>query len=67
MADIVNLRRFRKAKARQDKERQADENRRAHGLTKQQKTDAQRTQDEAKRHVDGHRLEDETDNDQRGE
>ena len=61
MADIVNLRRFRKAKARAEKEKSAEANRQLHGLTRDAKADAKRVQDEAKRHVDGHRLDNETD------
>lgn len=58
MADIVNLRRFRKTKARADKAENAEQNRHLHGLTKAAKAKAKRLQDDNKRHMDGHRLED---------
>lgn len=64
MADIVNLRRFRKAKARTDKAEAAERNRQQHGLTKEAKKDAKRLQDEAKRLLDGHLLGNETDEDE---
>ena len=38
MADIINLRQKRKAKARTSKERDAQDNRTRHGLTKAQKS-----------------------------
>ena len=38
MADIVNLRQFRKNKAREDKADKAEENRNRHGVTKADKT-----------------------------
>ena len=50
MADIINLRRARKHKARADKERQADANRKKHGLTMHEKQSAKH-----ERFVDGHR------------
>lgn len=42
MGDVINLNRFRKKKAREEKERRADTNRRLHGRTK-----AERARDEA--------------------
>lgn len=63
MADIVNLRRFRKAKLRADKAEEAAQNRVTHGLTKDEKADAKREQADAKAKIDGHRLENETDSD----
>ena len=36
-ADIVNLRQFRKQKARSEKEKQAEQNRLSHGRTKTEK------------------------------
>ena len=57
MADIVNLRSVRKRKAREEKARQADENRALHGTTKAQKL-AQRTErDREAAALDGHRRE----------
>ena len=47
MADVVNLRQFRKQKARSDREAQAEQNRALHGRTKAEKQ--QSDQDEARR------------------
>ncbi len=38
MGDVVNLRQFKKTKARSDKERQAEQNRISHGRTKAEKS-----------------------------
>jgi hypothetical protein len=56
MAEIVNLRRARKAKARDEKEKAADANRVLHGTPKNMRdlAKAQRAKDD--RNVDGHRL-----------
>ena len=56
MAEIVNLRRFKKQQQRTDKQREADANRRAHGRTKAEKqlTDTERAK--ATQHLDGHQL-----------
>nr|WP_273501776.1 DUF4169 family protein [Paracoccus sphaerophysae] len=58
MAEITNLTRFRKARARAAKRRQGDENAALFGRTKAQKTaeDADRTR--AARTLDQHRRED---------
>lgn len=58
MAEITNLTRFRKARARADKRRQGDENAALFGRTKAQKAaeDAARTR--AARTLDQHRRED---------
>ena len=56
-ADIVNLRRARKAKTRTDRDRQAAENRVAFGRTKLEKTQAKADEDRAVRTLDGHRRE----------
>lgn len=56
-ADIVNLKRVRKAKARAAHDREAEANRRLHGMTKAERD---RLADEKRRsdaHVEGHRLE----------
>lgn len=57
MAEIVNLRRARKDKARRERENEADANRRRFGRTTSQKAadkqDAERTQ----RALDGKRIE----------
>ena len=63
MAEIINFRRAKKAKARADKEREAEQNRITHGRTKAEKAEARRLQEEAERKVDGHRLDDETNDD----
>lgn len=57
MGEVVNLNKFRKAKAKAEHVKQADVNRRLHGRTK-----AERIQDEVHkqqftRHLDGARLE----------
>lgn len=59
-ADIVNLRKARKAKRRTDKEATADANRVRFGRSaaERKKTDAD--QERERSHIDGHRL-DETD------
>jgi hypothetical protein len=56
MAEIVNLRRVRKQRMREDAEAQAQQNRIAFGRTKaeRQSTDAER--DKAARDLEGHRL-----------
>jgi hypothetical protein len=56
-AEIVNLRRARKAKARTAKEREAEANRIAFGRTRAEKlaTDAERVR--AERAIDSHRRE----------
>jgi len=56
MGEIVNLRQFRKQKARAEAEKTAEQNRVSFGRTKAERelTDAER--DKAARHVDGHRL-----------
>lgn len=54
-ADIVNLKRVRKAKARADHDREAEANRRLHGMTRAERD---RLADEKRRrdaHVEGHR------------
>lgn len=57
MGDVVNLNKFRKRKAKEEREKQAETNRRLHGRTKAERTrDAlQKKQLETK--VDGARLE----------
>lgn len=56
-ADIVNLRQARKAKARTDKERQAEQNRLLHGRTKAEKTLTRTLNDKAERTHEQGRLE----------
>lgn len=62
-ADIVNLRQARKARARVEKEKAAEANRRLHGMTKAERDKAADARDRLERHVEGHRRE--TDGDKR--
>ncbi|PWK72821.1 DUF4169 family protein [Aminobacter sp. AP02] len=55
MADIVNLRQFKKQKARAERETRADQNRALHGRTKAEKQRDQVTAERAEKFVDGHR------------
>jgi hypothetical protein len=54
-ADIVNLRRVRKAKARTDKEKAAETNRLAFGRTKSEKTATAAERERSVRSIDAHR------------
>jgi hypothetical protein len=56
-ADIVNLRRARKAKARADRDMQAAENRAVHGRGKVEKAALKTEMTAAARKLDGHRRE----------
>jgi hypothetical protein len=56
-AEIVNLRRFRKAKARAEKVEEAAENRRRFGRSKAEKAEEAAERARAERLVDGHRRE----------
>ncbi len=56
MAEIVNLRRARKAKAREDAAAKADTNRLAHGRTKAEKAGQKAERTRGDRHLDGRRL-----------
>ena len=56
MAEIVNLRRARKQRARQEAEQQAQQNRIAFGRTKAERSLTQAERDKAARTLDGHRL-----------
>lgn len=57
MADIVNLRQFRKQKARADGAAKAEENRALHGRTKAEKLRDRVDAERSARFIDGHRLE----------
>ena len=57
MAEIINLRRFRKAEERKEQEKQAQANRQQHGRTKAEKKQQQQERDLAKRRIEGHKLE----------
>ena len=56
MADIVNLRQFRKTKARSEKESQAEQNRLTFGRTKTEKTLTKVLNDKAERALDQKKL-----------
>ncbi len=57
-AEIVNLRRARKAKARTEKDKTAAANRAAFGRTKAEKATTKAETDRARRNIDGKRLTD---------
>ena len=56
MAEIVNLRRARKDKARQQRESEAEANRRRFGRTKAEKANDKDAQDRARREIDGKKI-----------
>ena len=56
MADIINLNKVRKAKARATAEKQAAENRIRFGRSKAEKAADRRAEAEAASKLDGHRL-----------
>ena len=58
MAEIVNLRRARKDKARQQRESAAAANRRRFGRTKAEKAADKDAQDRSQREVDGKKIDD---------
>ncbi|WP_439627753.1 DUF4169 family protein [Shinella sp.] len=55
--DVVNLRQFRKQKARSEKEKQAEQNRAAFGRTKAEKTLTRALNDKAQKSLDQGRIE----------
>jgi len=55
--DVVNLRQFRKQKARSDKEKQAEQKRLTFGRTKAEKTLTRALNDKAEKTLDQGRLE----------
>ena len=57
MADIVNLRRARKDKARQQRASEADANRRRFGRTKAEKAADKDAEERARRDIDGKKIE----------
>jgi Domain of unknown function (DUF4169) len=57
MAEIVNLRRARKAKARAEKDKTAQVNRVAHGVAKPARKLAEAKAEKAERALTGHKLE----------
>lgn len=56
-ADVVNLRQFRKAKARNEREASAEQNRISHGRTKAEKSLTRALNDKAIRQHEQSRLE----------
>jgi hypothetical protein len=58
MAEIVNLRRARKAKARSEKDKTAQANRVAHGTPKVLRKLSEAQKDKAEQRLSGHKLND---------
>lgn len=58
MADIVNLRTFRKQKERSAKEADAEANRLKFGRSKAEKLKVAAEKERAEKHIDGHKRED---------
>jgi hypothetical protein len=56
MGDIVNLNRFRKARAKAEQVRQAEENRRLHGRDKAEKRRGTKEKARAERDLEGKKL-----------
>jgi len=59
MAEIVNLKRVKKAKARAEKSAQADANRTKHGTSKAIRDLARARDEKAKENLDSHKLDEE--------
>ncbi|MBS0273863.1 MAG: DUF4169 family protein [Proteobacteria bacterium] len=59
MAEIVNLKRVKKAKARAEKSTQADANRARHGTPKAIRDLAKTRDEKAKENIDAHKLDEE--------
>lgn len=55
MAEVINLRQKRKAKSRDEKEKQAEQNRLLHGRTKTEKSLTKAEAERATRAHDGHK------------
>ena len=62
MNEVVNLRRVRKAKARQAEEATAAQNRASFGRSKSQKALAKAQKEDAERKLDGHKRNDDDSN-----
>jgi hypothetical protein len=58
MAEIINLRKARKAKARADKEAEAAENRAKFGQPKEERTQSEAAKELLDRKLDAHRRDD---------
>lgn len=56
MGEVINLRRFRKDKTRDEAQKQAQANRALHGRSKSEKQRTAAESEAACRHVEGHRL-----------
>ncbi len=56
-AEVINLRRVRKGKLRDDKARQADQNRARFGQTKAERVKTAADRERATRTIEGHRRE----------
>lgn len=57
MGDVINLNRYRKARARAEKQREAEANRARHGRTRSERTATRREQRRSDAALDGKRLE----------
>ncbi len=62
VAEIVNLKRVRKQKVRGEKDAAADANRVKHGTPKHLRQQKQAEDDQAARHIEGHRLDGDEEN-----
>jgi hypothetical protein len=58
MAEIVNLRRARKAKSRREKETAAEANRAKHGVAKRERELVKAREEKGKRDIEAHKLSD---------
>ena len=56
MGEVINLNRFRKARAKADAEKQAEENRASFGRTKTEKLQKTRERDRRDQDLDGKKL-----------
>lgn len=56
MAELINLRQARKAKARTEKEAKAEQNRRLYGRSKHEKSTDKHEAKKLQTHLDGHKL-----------
>jgi hypothetical protein len=56
MGDVVNLRQFRKTKARDEKEKRAEQNRLSHGRTKAEKSLTSALNEKAEKNLDQGRI-----------
>lgn len=61
MTEIINLRQQRKAKARTEKAKAAEQNRRLHGLTKAGKKKTELERQQSRKRLDAHKRDKEAD------